>query len=173
MGNMKLVRNMRAKPIPIFLYRDNRWARIMSSGVLPGDIISLARGQVIRDEDMFNPNANKDKKRVTVLDTIVPCDVMLLSGSCVLDEALLTGESVPQIKEPIDISFPNGMWLCFFVSLHQINMCLFLFFFLFILLTNTKQHKKNRGIGSKSTSQAVIGIWRYKNSGSKLRFKHR
>lgn len=164
---MKLVRNMRAKPIPVHVYRNNIWHRIMSSGVLPGDIISLARGQVIKDEDMYNPHANKDKKRVTLLETIVPCDVMLLTGSCVLDEALLTGESVPQIKEPINISAPDGMFICLYlyyfdllaehsvISLHQTN-------------THLVQTQNNRGIGSKSTSQAVISIWWYKNSSSKL-----
>ena len=41
-------------------------------------------------------NRNKDAKKHNV-----PCDLLLLSGQAVVNEAILTGESQPLVKESI------------------------------------------------------------------------
>ena len=51
--------------------------QIESEGLVPGDVIVV-------------PNNN-----------IMPCDAILLSGTCIVNESMLTGESVPIIKNPI------------------------------------------------------------------------
>lgn len=73
---------MRVAPQQLWAHRDSKWVQIMSDEIYPGDVIMLQR--------------NKEKKRQSV-----PCDLLILSGSAVVNEAILTGESQPLVKEGV------------------------------------------------------------------------
>ena len=79
--SLRELRGMRNAALKINVYRNKKWVQITSFELLPGDIASIGRG--------------RDPSHV------VPCDLLILSGNAVVNEAMLTGESVPLMKEAI------------------------------------------------------------------------
>ncbi|KAH6569325.1 hypothetical protein BASA50_003384 [Batrachochytrium salamandrivorans] len=80
--NLQEFRSMSIKPYPINVYRSGKWSEIYTDELLPGDMCSVSR--------------QKD-------DIPVPADMILVGGSCIANEAMLSGESTPQLKEPISL----------------------------------------------------------------------
>ena len=84
--NFKRLRAMRVQPYQLWVHRNEKWTQIMSDEIYPGDVVLIERD---KDKD------TKKKKQT------VPCDLLILSGSAVVSEAILTGESQPIVKESI------------------------------------------------------------------------
>lgn len=79
MRNMQEIRRMGNQPFMMQVFRQNKWKSIRSDLLIPGDLVGIVRSE-------HN----------------IPCDILLVRGSCIIDESTLTGESIPQMKEPIE-----------------------------------------------------------------------
>lgn len=75
-------RTMSIQPYQVQVFREGKWQEISSAELLPGDIMSVTR---------------------TKAESALPCDVILVSGSAIVNEAMLSGESTPLLKEGVSL----------------------------------------------------------------------
>eukprot|EP00798_Chlamydomonas_sp_ICE-L_P019149 gene19149-25759_t len=80
--NLKELRTLQTPKLSVNVYRGGKWEMLPGEALLPGDIISIGR-----------PSDGPQSE-----EKVVPADCLLLSGSCIVEEAVLTGESTPQWK---------------------------------------------------------------------------
>ena len=117
---------MSAKPYELYVYRLGAWAKLNTTQLLPGDLISLKDAKpaaaapaavtpaVIAAVDAAANGATpaaaaKPPPPPAVLGgQVVPCDCVILRGSAVINEASLTGESVPQMKDRLPTDQANA-----------------------------------------------------------------
>ncbi|OAA67095.1 cation transporting protein [Niveomyces insectorum RCEF 264] len=73
-------RSMSIKPFDLWAYRAGRWTEVPSDRLLPGDLVSVSR---------------------TKEDSGVACDMLLIEGTAIVNEAMLSGESTPLLKDSV------------------------------------------------------------------------
>jgi cation-transporting ATPase 13A1 len=94
--SLSALKGMGNKSRNVWVFRMGEWVEVDSCELLPGDIISLTR---------LAPHYTKGENGKNKLEMeneggdVVPADLLLLKGSAVVNEASLTGESVPQVKD--------------------------------------------------------------------------
>ncbi|AET39046.1 ion-transporting P-type ATPase SPF1 Ecym_3576 [Eremothecium cymbalariae DBVPG len=79
---LKEFRTMGMKAYAINVFRDNKWQLIQTDQLLPMDLVSVTR---------------------TAEENALPCDMLLVDGTCIVNEAMLSGESTPLLKESIKL----------------------------------------------------------------------
>lgn len=89
--NLLRLRETLRVPFRVWVYRCNKWALVSTNELIVGDVMSLSSSS---SSTMAENHEN---------GTHVPADLLLLKGNAVVNEAMLTGESVPQMKESIDV----------------------------------------------------------------------
>jgi cation-transporting ATPase 13A1 len=100
LNSVAMMRNMRRPPYKIFVYRCGSWSFVDSDNILPGDILSITADQTIYASDITESGLLRQRKPESNFEgKVLPCDILLIKGNCVVNEAMLTGESIPKVKE--------------------------------------------------------------------------
>jgi cation-transporting ATPase 13A1 len=89
---------MSITPYNVQAFRDGKWAEVVSSELVPGDLVSVCKQEHFRSRRRSDSLAVRTKP-----DSGVPCDLLLLRGTCIVNEAMLSGESTPLLKESVEL----------------------------------------------------------------------
>ena len=93
-ANIKKMQKMARFVCPMTVWRDGKWCEDVSSEELvPGDLVRLDACTTLQ-----MPDGQLISQRLEVL----PCDGVILNGDALLDESMLTGESIPVAKTSLE-----------------------------------------------------------------------
>lgn len=81
LNNLKEFKTMSIKAYSVECKRNGQWISCPSDELLPGDLVRIGLQEGA--------------------ETTIPCDMLLLDGNCIVNEAMLSGESTPLQKESI------------------------------------------------------------------------
>ncbi|KOM40790.1 hypothetical protein LR48_Vigan04g098800 [Vigna angularis] len=84
------LRRVRVDSQILMVHRCGKWVKLSGTDLLPGDVVSIGRSS----------SQNGEEKSV-------PADMLILAGSVIVNEAILTGESTPQWKS-FPLKTPDG-----------------------------------------------------------------
>ncbi|KAJ2763571.1 hypothetical protein IWQ57_005529, partial [Coemansia nantahalensis] len=76
--NARKLREMAHFTCPVRILRDGAWTDGRAEDLVPGDVFEVVAGM-----------------------HTLPCDAVLLEGDCIVNESMLTGESIPVAKAPV------------------------------------------------------------------------
>jgi cation-transporting ATPase 13A1 len=109
---LKTLKGMSVKAFDVYVHRDGRWLEENSQNLVPGDLISLkvTRTKTTTSTAVATPGSpvtkqqqqqQQQQQHQNQASNIVPVDCVLVRGSAVVNEATLTGESIPQMKDAL------------------------------------------------------------------------
>jgi manganese-transporting P-type ATPase len=98
--SLQMLRSMRKDPYFLFVYRMGKWDLRLSDELVPGDIVSLTADSLTVQKStpsFLHPPPSMSSlpslriEKQSKIERYVPCDAVIIRGSCVVNEAMLTG----------------------------------------------------------------------------------
>jgi manganese-transporting P-type ATPase len=91
---------MSVVPFPIQCLRDSEWITIQTDQLVPGDVVSIGMSRLRLSRLSWLTRAMLVRQQ---METTIPADILLINGTCIVNEAMLSGESTPLLKESIQV----------------------------------------------------------------------
>ncbi|XP_033763962.1 probable cation-transporting ATPase 13A3 isoform X2 [Pecten maximus] len=87
--------------IASFIYQTRKMQRALRDTIAMSTVVSVCRGGQAYEEISSEDLVPGDVIEIPRRGFMMQCDAVLISGNCIVNESMLTGESVPMTKTPL------------------------------------------------------------------------